>query len=40
MAMGALADAVDLTAPFLAGAILLLAAAWRCRRLAAADSRA
>lgn len=32
LVMGALADAVDLSAPFLFGAALLIAAAWRCRR--------
>ena len=30
--MGALADAVDLSAPFLIGAVLLAAAAWLCHR--------
>ena len=32
LVMGALADAVDLSAPFLLGSILLAAAAWRCHR--------
>jgi len=32
--MGALADAVDLSAPFLVGAALLAAMAWQCRRRA------
>jgi MFS family permease len=32
--MGALADAVDLAAPFVAGAALLVVAAWQCRRAA------
>jgi MFS family permease len=36
--MGALADAIDLCAPFFLGAILLTVAAWRCRRLAGAVS--
>jgi len=30
--MGALADAIDLSAPFLAGAALLAGTAWQCRR--------
>jgi len=34
--MGALADAIDLSAPFLFGAALLTATAWRCRRHAKA----
>lgn len=34
--MGFLADAVDLSAPFLFGAVLLTATAWRCRRQAGA----
>jgi hypothetical protein len=33
-AMGALADAVDLSTPFLFGAALLILTAWQCRRLA------
>ena len=33
--MGALADAIDLSAPFILGAALLAAAAWGCRRAAA-----
>jgi MFS family permease len=31
LAMGALADAIDLSAPFLVGAVLLAGAAWQCR---------
>jgi hypothetical protein len=31
LVMGALADAVDLSAPFLFGAALLIVAAWGCR---------
>ena len=34
LVMGALADAVDLSAPFLFGAALLGATAWQCRRRA------
>jgi len=34
--MGALADAIDLSAPFLAGAALLAGTAWQCRRHASA----
>ncbi len=34
LAMGALADALDLSAPFLVGAVLLSGAAWQCRRQA------
>ena len=34
LVMGALADAVDLSAPFLFGAALLAATAWRCHRRA------
>ena len=34
LVMGALADAIDLSAPFLFGAMLLAAAAWRCHRRA------
>jgi MFS family permease len=34
LAMGALADSVDLSAPFLVGAALLTATAWQCRRQA------
>jgi MFS family permease len=34
LAMGALADALDLSAPFLVGAVLLAGAAWQCRRQA------
>jgi MFS family permease len=30
--LGALADAVDLSTPFLCGAALLMATAWQCRR--------
>jgi MFS transporter, DHA1 family, multidrug resistance protein len=32
LAMGALADVLDLSAPFLVGAVLLAGAAWQCRR--------
>ncbi|PYM95992.1 MAG: hypothetical protein DME04_03195 [Candidatus Rokuibacteriota bacterium] len=32
LVMGVLADAIDLSAPFLTGAALLAGAAWRCRR--------
>ena len=38
--MGALADAIDLSAPFILGAVLLAAAAWQCRRRANAMSPA
>jgi MFS family permease len=34
LAMGALADVLDLSAPFLVGAVLLAGAAWQCRRQA------
>jgi hypothetical protein len=34
LVMGALADAVDLSAPFLMGAALLVGTAWQCRRQA------
>jgi MFS family permease len=34
LAMGALADAIDLSAPFLFGAVLLAGAAWQCHRQA------
>jgi MFS family permease len=34
IAMGALADVLDLSAPFLVGAVLLAGAAWQCRRQA------
>lgn len=37
LVMGALADGVDLTAPFVAGAALLLVGAWWCRGLPAAS---
>ncbi len=40
LVMGALADAVDLSAPFLFGAALLTAMAWQCRRQANAISAA
>jgi MFS family permease len=40
LVMGALADAVDLSAPFLFGAALLSATAWQCRRQANAVSAA
>ena len=43
LVMGAIADAVDLSAPFLMGAALLAGAAWQCRRqarvMAAADAK-
>ena len=38
--MGALADAIDLSAPFLFGAVLLAATAWQCHRGANAMSAA
>ena len=38
LAIGALADAVDLSAPFIVGAALLATAAWACRRRASAMS--
>jgi len=34
LVMGAVADAVDLSTPFLLGAALLMAAAWQCGRQA------
>jgi MFS family permease len=34
LAMGALADSLDLSAPFLVGAAMLAVAAWQCRRQA------
>lgn len=34
LVMGALADAIDLSAPFILGSLLLAAAAWQCRRRA------
>jgi MFS family permease len=37
LVMGALADAVDLAAPFAAAAALLIVAAWHCRRAARAE---
>ena len=40
LVMGAFADAVDLSAPFLLGAALLTATAWQCRRQASAISAA
>lgn len=40
LVMGALADAVDLTTPFLFGATLLMVTAWQCRRRADAISAA
>jgi len=36
LVMGVLADAIDLSAPFLCGAVLLAATAWQCRRSAKA----
>jgi MFS family permease len=38
LVMGWLADAIDLSAPFVLGALLLTATAWRCRRHANATS--
>jgi MFS family permease len=38
--MGALADAVDISAPFLMGAALLAGTAWQCRRQARATAAA
>lgn len=38
LVMGFLADAIDLSAPFLFGAVLLTATAWQCRRQASAMS--
>jgi MFS family permease len=38
LVMGVLADAIDLAAPFLFGAVLLGATAWQCRRQAGAMS--
>ena len=40
LVMGALADAIDLSAPFIFGSVLLAAAAWQCRRRANAMSPA
>lgn len=40
LVMGALADAIDLSAPFLMGAALLLGTAWQCRRYAGAMAAA
>jgi len=40
LAMGFLADAIDLSAPFLFGAVLLMATAWQCRRRVSAMSAA
>ena len=40
LVMGSLADAVDLSTPFLFGAVLLVATAWRCHRHASAMSAA
>ena len=40
LAMGALADAVDLSAPFVVGAVMLAIAAWQCRRQAKTMSSA
>ena len=40
LVLGAIAAAVDLSAPFLFGALLLLAAAWQCRRRAGTMSSA
>jgi hypothetical protein len=38
LVMGYLADAIDLSAPFLFGATVLAATAWQCRRHASAMS--
>jgi MFS family permease len=40
LVMGTLADAVDLSAPFLMGAALLAGIAWQCRRQATATAAA
>jgi MFS family permease len=40
LVMGFLADAVDLSTPFLFGAVLLMATAWQCHRHARATSDA
>jgi MFS family permease len=40
LVMGFLADAVDLSTPFLFGAVLLMATAWQCHRQASAMSAA
>jgi MFS family permease len=40
LVMGFLADAIDLSAPFLFGAVLLAATAWQCRRQAGTMSAA
>ncbi len=40
LVMGALADAIDLSAPFIFGSVLLAAAAWQCHRRASALSPA
>jgi MFS family permease len=40
LVMGALADAIDLSAPFLVGAALLAGTAWQCRRHASAMAAA
>ena len=40
LVMGFLADAIDLSAPFLFGAVLLMATAWQCRRRVSAMSAA
>jgi MFS family permease len=37
--MGSLADHIDLSAPFLGGALVLMTLAWRCQRLSRAMSR-
>ena len=39
LVMGALADAIDLAAPFVAAAAVLTVAAWHCRRAVRADVR-
>ena len=40
LVMGAIADAIDLSAPFLMGAVLLAGTAWQCRRRAGAVAAA
>ncbi len=40
LVMGALADAIDLAAPFVAATVLLVVAAWQCRRAARAEATA
>ncbi len=40
LVMGFFTDAVDLSTPFMFGAVLLMATAWQCRRQASAMSAA